>query len=231
LKSVLITQSNYIPWKGYFDAINTVDQVILYDDAQYTKRDWRNRNVIQTANGLQWLSIPVDVKGKFLQRIRETKISDPSWNERHWKTLQSNYSRAPHFKDVKDFIAHLYLQATMPALSEINHWFLTEICKWLNIQTPLEFSHGYDLTAENPTERLVNICKTTGASHYYTGPAAKAYLEEQKFINENIKVCYLNYDGYPEYPQLYTPFNHHVTILDLLFNTGRESTKYMKSFR
>lgn len=227
---VLITQSNYIPWKGYFDAINLVDKVILYDDAQYTRRDWRNRNRIQTPNGLQWLSIPVEVKGKFFQKIRETRISEPGWNVKHWKTLSLNYSRARHFKELQDFVSHLYVSATMLYLSEINYWFLTEISKYLNIRTPFEFSDKYEFISENPTEKLVRICKAAGATHYYSGPAAKAYLEENRFTDENIEVCYLDYNGYPEYPQLYAPFTHNVTILDLLFNTGPEAYTYMKSF-
>jgi hypothetical protein len=228
MKKVLITQSNYIPWKGYFDAMNLVDEVILYDSAQYTKRDWRNRNVIQTERGPAWLTIPVLVKGKFDQKIRQTKVSEEKWNEKHWKTLRGNYSRATHFNEMSAFIENLYRSATMNYLSEINYWFLSELSKWMNINTPIIFCDKFDAHEDNPSERLVSICKQTEATHYYTGPAAKSYLEEDKFANENIQVCYLNYENYKEYPQLYTPFNHNVSILDLLFNTGSNFSSYMK---
>jgi hypothetical protein len=231
VKKILITQSNYIPWKGYFDAIHQVDEVILYDDVQYTRRDWRNRNVIKTAKGASWLSIPVEVKGKFHQKIRETKISDKNWNRAHWKTLCSGYAKVPHFKESESFIQSLYLNATMQYLSEINFMFLTEICKRLGITTPMRFSDSFDLSEKNPTQRLVSICKQAGASHYFSGPAAKAYLEEDKFLKENIVVSYINYENYREYPQLCPPFLHFVSILDLLFNTGENFARYMKSFQ
>ena len=229
MKKILITQSNYIPWKGYFDAMNLVDEVILYDDAQFTKRDWRNRNIIKTANGVLWLSIPVESKGKFFQKIREVQTSEKKWNEKHWRALLANYAKAPHFKAMKEFVEHLYMSATMDNLSEINYWFLTEISKWMKIQTPIQFCDSFPAEIENPTEKLVAISKLRGASHYYTGPAAMAYLEEEKFKEANINICYLDYTNYPEYPQLHAPFNHNVTILDLLFNTGISFSSYMKS--
>ena len=104
IKKVAISQSNYIPWKGYFDNIAMVDEFVLYDDMQYTKRDWRNRNKIKTANGLHWLSVPVDVKGKYFQKINETKISDPSWSTKHLNSLKHNYSKSKCYKEVIDFI-------------------------------------------------------------------------------------------------------------------------------
>lgn len=229
MKKVLITQSNYVPWKGYFDAINLVDEVILYDSAQYTKRDWRNRNIIQTESGPAWLTIPVLVKGKFDQKIRDTKVSEHKWMEKHWKTLKGNYARAAHFKEMHDFLENLYLGASMDYLSEINYWFLSEISKWMNINTPIIFCDQFNLQQESPSGRLVSICMQANATHYYTGAAAKSYLEEEKFKKENIEVCYLNYDNYIEYPQLHKPFNHNVSILDLLFNTGSTFGKYMKT--
>ena len=95
MKKLLITQSNYIPWKGYFDAINLVDEIVLYDDMQYTKRDWRNRNRIKTAQGVQWLTIPVEVKGKYFQKIKDTKVSHKQWPSDHWKAIELNYKRSP----------------------------------------------------------------------------------------------------------------------------------------
>lgn len=229
MKKILITQSNYIPWKGYFDAINLVDEVVLYDDVQFTRRDWRNRNMIKTSSGVNWLSIPVEVKGKFFQKIRDTRINEQKWNEKHWKTLNVNYSKAPYFKELRDFVENLYVKATMPYLSEVNYWFLTEISKWLGSRATFQFSDQFDLQEENSTQRLINICKHAGASHYFSGPAAKAYLEEDRFLKEKIHISYMDYSDYAEYPQLHPPFTHFVTILDLLFNTGKEFHKFMKS--
>lgn len=228
-KKVLITQSNYIPWKGYFDAFQLVDEVILYDDMQYTKRDWRNRNQIKTPQGIQWLSIPVEVKGKYFQSIKDTKISEHNWNEKHWKILQANYAKAFFFKDYKEVIADLYLTCKEEYLSLINYHFLEGINKILGIKTPIRFSSEFTL-AEGKTERLVDLCKQVKGTDYYTGPAAKNYMDETLFEQAGIKVHYLDYTGYPEYPQLNPPFTHAVTILDLIFNVGKEATKYMKNF-
>lgn len=109
MKKVAIVQSNYIPWKGYFDMIAAVDEFILYDDMQYTRRDWRNRNQIKTPQGVQWLTVPVLVKGKYHQKIRETEIDGTEWQEIHWRALESNYKRAPHYRAISALLEPLYL--------------------------------------------------------------------------------------------------------------------------
>lgn len=228
-KKIAITQSNYIPWKGYFDSINMVDEFILYDDMQFTKRDWRNRNKIKAPGEPHWLTIPVEVKGKFFQKIRETKISEPGWNRSHLSSLKQFYSKSECWNETKDFIEDLYAHATSEYLSEINYHFLSKICSFLNINTPIRFSNEFIL-AEGKTERLVDLCKQLNATDYYTGPAAKNYMDESLFEKENIHVHYFDYSGYPEYPQLYPPFEHGVSIVDLLLNTGKQSPAYMKSF-
>lgn len=229
MKKVLITQSNYIPWKGYFDAINMADDVVLYDDMQYTKRDWRNRNKIKTPNGAQWITIPVEVKGKFFQKVNETQISEKSWAQDHWKTILHNYRKSPCFDEMKTFFEDLYTTATDTMLSEVNYLFLKKISSWMGVNTTFHFSNKFELKEEK-TERLVSICQQLGANIYYTGPAAKAYMNESLFKNAGIDIKYLDYSGYPEYSQLYPPFDHAVSIVDLLFNTGADFRRYMKSF-
>ena len=136
-KSVAIVQSSYIPWKGYFDLIDSVDEFILYDDRQYTRRDWRNRNRIKTAQGTTWLSIPVKIDGLYHQRIDDTEVSDPAWPERHWKTIVHAYGRAPHFDTYEDSLRALYQQCTDVLLSRINRRFLEQFCDLLGIRTRL----------------------------------------------------------------------------------------------
>lgn len=228
MKKILITQSNYIPWKGYFDAINSVDEFVLYDDMQYTRRDWRNRNRIKTPQGVKWLTIPVEVKGKFSQKINETKVSEPNWAEDHLKSILMNYAKAPAFAEIKDWVIHLYRNVPSDNLSEINYWFLKEITAWMNIPVRFSFSSEYILEEER-TERLVSICRQLQATDYYTGPAARVYMEEEKFNQSNIQVHYFDYSNYPEYDQLYPPFDHGVTILDLLMHTGRNFSNFMKT--
>ncbi|WP_294211743.1 WbqC family protein [uncultured Chryseobacterium sp.] len=230
MKKIIITQSNYIPWKGYFDGINMVDEFIIYDDMQYTKRDWRNRNMIKTKDGLKWLSIPVEVKGKFFQKINETKVSDKNWAQNHWAVIHQNYSKAPYFKLYRDVFEGFYKDCEKEQyLSKINYLFLKGICELLDIKTKISWSNDFILT-EGKTERLVDLCQQINATDYYSGPAAKEYMDESLFEKENIKVHYFDYNNYPEYPQQFDSFEHGVTILDLLFNMGNESKNYMKSF-
>lgn len=225
MKKIAITQSNYIPWKGYFETIDTVDEFVLYDDVQYTRRDWRNRNQIKTPQGLFWLTIPVDVKGKYLQKINETCVSDAGWNVTHWKTIQANYAKAPFFKQHKDFFEELYLDCNETFLSKINFRFLSGICQLIKIQTPITLSSDYLLEGDK-TERLLNICTQSGSTAYYSGPAAKSYLDEALFQSRGVEVRWSDFSGYPEYPQLFPPFDHAVSIIDLIFNVGAENTKF-----
>lgn len=228
-KTVAIVQSNYIPWRGYFDLVNSVDEFILYDDMQYTRRDWRNRNAIKSPNGVIWLTIPVQVKGKYFQKIKDTAVADDKWPRDHWNAIVHNYSKACYFSEYRDLFQNLYSGSHEKSLSQINYRFISAICRILGIKTTISSSMDYDLTG-NKTERLVNLCKQSGATDYLTGPAAKAYVDEELFAQEGISVSYIDYAGYLEYGQLYPPFEPLVSIVDLVFNQGPSATKYMKSF-
>ena len=225
-KKIAISQSNYIPWKGYFDFINAVDEFVLYDEVQYTKRDWRNRNQIKTPQGLKWLTIPVTASRE--HAINEVEVADSSWNEKHWQTIRHMYGKASHFEYFAGDIQMLYESANHKALSEINHHFLTGINRMLDINTPLSWSTDYNSSGDK-SERLLSICKSAGADCYITGPAAKAYLDTNLFEREGVMVEWMNYDGYKEYSQLHGEFEHAVSVIDLLFNTGPKAVHYLKS--
>jgi hypothetical protein len=225
-KAIAIVQSNYIPWKGYFDLMARVDELVLYDDVQYTRRDWRNRNRLKTPQGVQWLTIPVQVKGRYLQRIDETFVSDPRWGERHWATLQGWYGKAPFFARYAPLLEDLYRNTREHKLSAINRRFLQALCDELGIATPLSSSADYP-SEGHKTERLLGICQAAGATHYLSGPAAREYLEEELFAAAGIAVEWMSYEGYPEYPQLHPPFEHAVSVLDLLLNVGEDAPAYM----
>lgn len=227
---IAILQSNYIPWKGYFDIINSVDEFIIYDQMQYTRRDWRNRNIIKTPNGPLWLSIPVENKGKFFQKIRDTKVASPDWATKHWNTIKMSYSKAPFFNEYKNAFCELYEQASkLEYLSDINYLFIKTICDMLNIKTKLSYDTDYGLV-DGKTERLVGLVLAAGGDYYLSGPAAKDYIVDELFDNANIKLEYMDYSDYPQYCQLYGEYNSNVSILDLLFMTGPDAPKYMKSF-
>ena len=224
-KKVVILQSNYIPWKGYFDLIAFADEFIFYDDVQFTKNDWRNRNRIKTAQDLKWLSIPV---GSDIHRpIREVKISSDQWQKKHWRSLECNYSRAPYFEEIEKWLKPLYLEQRYTFLSDANFCFIKAICEYLNIKTTLNWSWKYN-SGEGKSERLAELCLQAGATEYLTGPSARNYLDEKAFEKEKIKVKYFDYNDYPSYSQSWGPFVHEVSILDLLFNCGKDSVSYMK---
>ncbi len=227
MKKIAILQSNYIPWKGYFDMIAAVDEFILYDDMQYTRRDWRNRNQIKTSHELQWLTVPVIVKGKYHQKIRDTEVAISDWAMVHWKALSRNYGRAPYFDEVATWLKPLYIEKTYTHLSLLNRCFIEAICNYLNINTIISNSWDYTLL-EGKTERLADLCLQAGGTEYISGPAAKDYIDEAVFTKSGIQLTWFDYSGYPEYPQLWGQFTHGVTILDMLFNCGKDTCKYMK---
>jgi len=206
-----------------------VDEFILYDDMQYTRRDWRNRNKIQTPQGLKWLTISVDAKGKYFQKINETKISDKDWGKKHWATLQHNFAKAPYFKDYKDIFEELYLDDSEEYLSQVNYKFIIAINKIFGITTNIRWSSEFDLV-DGQTEKLLGICKDCNADVYLSGPAAQGYFDESLAQKEGMQVEWMDYSGYPAYSQLNDPFEHGVTILDLIFNEGSNAKSFMKSF-
>ena len=227
MKKIAIVQSNYIPWKGYFDLIAAVDEFILYDDMQYTRRDWRNRNLIKTPQGLHWLTIPVLVKGKYFQKIRETEVEDLRWANQHWQTLKRNYQRTPFFSEIAAWLEPLYLDQSYRHLSDINRQFIQSICAYLGITTRISNSWDYDST-EGKTERLANLCVQAQGTEYISGPAARNYLDPLVFEQLDIALTWFDYDNYPAYAQQGDEFTHGVTILDLLFACGKDAVNYMK---
>lgn len=226
MKRVAILQSNYIPWKGYFDLINMVDEFVLLDEVQFTKNDWRNRNRIKTSQGVKWLTIPVS--HTLSQRIDETRCTNQLWRKKHWASISQSYARAAHFKEFGPCFEPLYFQSEDVMLSRINHAFITTINGILGIETKISWSSDYRIIA-GKTERLVDICRKTGATEYLSGPAAKDYLNEGAFKDAGIGVKWMDYSGYREYQQAFPPFNHFVSVLDLIFNEGPNASRFLKS--
>jgi hypothetical protein len=227
MKKVAILQSNYIPWRGYFDLISYVDEFVIFDDMQYTKRDWRNRNQIKTPTGLDWLTIPVQAKGRFNQKIMDVRTEGNSWISQHLKAIERNYARAKNFKEVSPWIEAIYSDVAEKTLSELNLYLLQEVCHYLEIVTPISSSLQYS-THEDPSSRLAQITMEAGGSVYVSGPAARSYLSVEPFIERNLTVEWFDYDGYKPYPQLWGEFNPSVSVLDLILNCGTESRGFLK---
>lgn len=226
-KRIAIVQSNYIPWKGYFDLIRSVDEFVLFDEAQYTRQDWRNRNKIKTAQGARWLTVPVKGHGQLSQSIAETVVSDANWARTHWQVISHNYHKSPFLARYRDVFESAYLDCTEDRLSRINYRFLKILCGLLEIGTKISWSSQYTLT-EGKTARLVSLCLQAGATEYLSGPSARDYIDSDQFAAAGIALRYVDYSGYPVHPQLFPPFDHAVSIIDLLFNTGPDALRYMK---
>lgn len=231
-KTVVITQSNYIPWRGYFDMFRLADEVILLDSVQYTRRDWRNRNKIKTPQGPSWLSIPVHVKGKYNQAINETVVTGNSWGQEHWRVISNCYRRAACFETHAEWFHELIGSVADKAyLTDINEHLIKEICKKLDINVPIsrctDLLQASEMATMDPSERLAELSQAVGASHYLSGPAAKNYLEQAVFDKRGIKVAWMDYSDYPTYPQLWGDFEPAVSVVDLILNTGDRAPDYL----
>ena len=216
---VSVCQSNYIPWKGYFDLIHRADVFVVYDCVQYTKNDWRNRNIVKTPHGAQWLTVPV--VGGLGQRICDVAIARGNWASKHWKTLRQNYAKATHWERYAEGLEAIY-RASWTNLSALNLALLRFVCEALGIGTRIVDSREFTLTGEREA-RLLDLLRQCVATSYVSGPAAKAYIDEQSF---GIPVEWMRYE-YPEYAQLYPPFDHRVSVLDLLFHAGPDAPRYI----
>ncbi|GAB2492638.1 WbqC family protein [Pseudoxanthomonas sangjuensis] len=226
MKRVAVLQSNYLPWKGYFDIIAAVDEFIVYDCVQYTKNDWRNRNQIKTAQGKAWLTVPVR-QHSLEQTIEQTEVADASCFRKHWTSFRQSYARAPHLDYCRERLEPIFLElGGCRLLSQVNLRTIKAICDMLGIGTIIRDAREYDLVGDR-NERLVNLCRQAGASTYLSGAAARAYLDETLFSSEGIAVEWMRYDGYPEYAQPHPPFDHHVSVLDLLAVTGPKAPRFM----
>lgn len=228
MTSLVVLQSNYIPWRGYFDLINDADVFVFYDDVQFTKNDWRNRNRVKTERGLLWLSVPVGSNLK--RRICDVDIESSTWQEKHLATLKHCYSKAPHFSRYSDLLHQLYVETRWTSLSELNQSSIRMIAELLGTDTHFLDSRSTTATGARQ-ERLINLAKEVGADKYISGPSAKSYLDEQLFMENGISVVWKDYAGYPEYPQLFKPFEHSVSILDLLFNVGPAASQKIWGWR
>lgn len=223
---ICIIQSCYIPWKGFFDLIGRCDEYVVFDRAQYVKRHWHNRNKIKTADGVQWLTIPVVAKGRFEQPIDEVEIEKP-WADKHWRTLELAYKRAPFFEQLAPTVKGWYERAEKePLLTEVNAIFLQGIAGLLGLGTRIVRDTAYPAQGAK-TERLLAICRAAGADQYLSGPSARTYFDEALFASAGIAAEWMSYEGYPEYPQLHGGFEHAVTTLDLLFNAGPDAPHYL----
>jgi hypothetical protein len=232
MTTTVILQSNFLPWRGYFDLLRRCDLFIVLDMVQYTKNDWRNRNRIKTPTGPAWLTIPVHHKLSSGSAIDATSIADPRWVNTHIKTIKQNYSRAPCFnKEAPPLFDQLRSLAKEERLSIINTRLLAYMQERIGIGTPVvncvDILPRDALVRMDPSERLLALCRECCATRYLSGPSAKAYLKTTIFDAAGIEVSWISYENYPEYPQLWGTFEPRLSIIDLLLNVGASAASYI----
>lgn len=224
----VILQPSYIPWRGYFDQIYKADVFIFYDDVQYDKNGWRNRNRIKTSNGPLWLTIPVLHRGSVIEHtpINEIQIDwSKDWMRKHWLTIRQSYSKAPYFEEYAEILETFY-QTRPEFLADFTTDLTIALARTIGIEHT-RFVRASSLGASGQkTERLIELLRKIGADHYISGPSAKDYLEQEKLTENGIGLEWMTY-VYPEYAQLYPPFDPQVSILDLLFMTGSQAGRYI----
>lgn len=225
MRKAAILQSAYIPWRGYFDLMASVDEFIFYDDVQFSHGDWRNRNMIQTGYGPKWLTIPVPKKGRIRRNICDVEASDPDWGSEHWSRIEQSYRKAPHFGEIAALLKPLY-ETKETNLSRINAAFIARICDYLGITTKVSWSWDHE-TGDGKTQRLVDLCKAVNCGAYVSGPAARAYLDVQAFERAEVAVKWFSYAELQPYPQMHGGFEPQVSIIDLLFNCGPSSKDHI----
>lgn len=214
----VILQSSYLPWKGYFDLIQSADVFVYYDEVQYTKNDWRNRNRICSKNGPHWLTIPIG-REAVKQKISEVRLGDVRWQQDHFKTLSQSYRPARFFEQIEPLLRDFYQNRAWTHLAELNRHCTESIARLLGLTTRFLDSKSFNLEGDR-VRRLVSLLKQLGATEYLSGPSARDYLagSEGLFADAGIRLLFKSYAGYPEYPQLHAPFEHAVSILDVLAN-------------
>jgi hypothetical protein len=231
-RTVVVTQSNYLPWRGWFDMARQAETLVLLDTVQFTRRDWRNRNRIKTANGPQWLTVPVEVKGRFHQAVDKTRIAGEAWVEEHLRAIALAYRRAAWFETEYPAIeALLRAAAAQPMLSAMNEALIAGLFARLGIATRLLRDAALlpreALEAMDPSERLAALTEAVRGTRYLSGPAARAYLDPAPFARRGIEVAWMDYAGYPDYPQPWGDFEPAVSVVDLLLNTGGEAARLL----
>lgn len=226
---VAVLQSNYIPWRGYFDIIHDVELFIFHDDLQYTKNDWRNRNRIVTEGGTKWLSIPVGTDEHRL--ILDVTMQDASWQKKHFDMLRASYRKAPFYEKLRPFLEHVYLEEKWDYLYALDRYLIETLSRdYLGVTTKFADSRDFDFHGVKH-EKLLTMLQSAGATTYVSGPAAKDYILAADYEKAGIELIWKDYSGYPDYPQQFGTGDYTVSILDLILNTGDEAPYYIWGWR
>ncbi len=222
-------QPNYLPYLGFFHKIYHAGMFVIVDNVQFVKRGpfgWMNRNKIRTAEGARWLTVPVLVKGKFEQQIKDTKINTAlPWARKHWRTLARSYSKAPYFTRYADFFDETYNKKKWENFCDLSTHLIFFLLKALGIDRPVKIAS--ELGGRGKGDDLIlDLCEKTGADAYLHGKHGADYIDEEKFRARGVGCAYQNFE-HPVYRQQHLPFLSHLSVVDLLFNHGAESLEIL----
>ncbi|MEW6077768.1 MAG: WbqC family protein [Thermodesulfobacteriota bacterium] len=215
-----VHQPQYFPWLGYYDKMAKADVFCYLDNVQYKKNEWQNRNRIKSVGGWQWLTVPVTYR--FPQRINQVKIDRKTpWGKKHIQALTTCYRRAPFFDEYMSLFEPI-LRSDPERLSELNIALAEALRRALGIETKTVIASELAPLREEPTDRLIDICRELGADTYLAGRGGANYMDLSRFNDSGIRVVFQAFD-HPVYPQLYGDFVANLSAVDLLFNRGPDS--------
>ena len=223
---VSIHQPQYLPWLGYFDKVDKADVFCFLDDVQFKKNDFQNRNRIKTANGWQWITVPV--KYRHPQRINEVELNHSvNWQRKHLQALVTNYRKAPFFDETIELFSDMY-ERRWENIAEVNLAFLERLLTLLGMTGKKTVLASHLDVSREPTDRLIDICKALGGDTYLAGAGGANYMNMERFRERGVKVIFQNFN-HPEYPQLFGEFLEQMSVVDLLFNCGPKSIEIIRS--
>jgi hypothetical protein len=224
-RTVVILQPGYLPWLGFFDQMCKSDVFVIYDDVQFDKHGWRNRNRIKTPQGVQWLTIPVLTKGRGKQINKDVLINNADrWSNRHISALIQNYSKAPFFQSYIGLFEEIYAR-NWKYLIDLNMAVIRGLMREIGLERKIVFSSELGIPG-GKTDRLVAMCANLGAQTFLEGDAGQSYLDDSLFRANHIRVEFHRYN-HPVYRQLYGDFVSHLSVVDLLLNHGSGSLEIL----
>ncbi len=221
MTTLAVLQPSYLPWLGFFDQVRRSDHFVFYDDVQFDKHGWRNRNRVKSSGGAVWLTVPVRAHGRMGQRINEVEIADGvPWTRKHLQTIEQLYAQSPHRAAYLPELSEL-LQRKWERLADLDIELSRLMCHWFGLSRTMHRASELDIHGDRNT-RLLALCKYFGADTYLSGDAAKDYLDVELFEENDVRVVWQSFK-HPEYPQLHGDFIPYLSALDLLLNVGDDS--------
>ena len=214
-------QPTYLPWLGLFHKISLADTFCVFDNVQYEKKSYINRNKIKTSNGPLLLSVPVETKNHRETKICDIRIAERQWSRKHFKSIELAYKKAPFYSDYISQLGEVLLGQKYIFLKDLNHELMKFFLKELKIETAVVFASDYNFVG-NKSDLIIDMCKKLGATSYIFGSQGHDYADRNLFQDAQIEISFQDYN-HPEYPQLHNNFEPYMSIVDLLFNVGRNA--------